>query len=262
MGNQNIKISIILPNFNGSKYLKKALQSFLDQNYENKELIIVDGKSTDKSHEIIDEFVGKYKNIIWIKEKDKGISNAFNIGFKHVSGDVIGYMGSDDIIYKNLFEEINYVNNWSNYDAIYFNSYTFYINENRCDLRKCPDLNINAKNLLSYGTIVGWQNIFFKKYIYDKYEINENNKTCMDYELYLSICLNEKLLFIKSDHIGSINIFDGNISSDTQGTQRKEAISVARRFADLIDYKGKVIGNELIVSNSILKKVKRLLLKL
>lgn len=262
MKDQNAKISIILPNFNGEKYLRKALQSFLDQSYENKELIIVDGKSTDSSHKIINNFVKKNKTISWIKEKDKGISNAFNIGFKYVSGDIIGYMGSDDLIYHNLFDEINYINSWSNFDAVYFNSYTYYINEKRCDLRRCPDLNININNLLSYGTIVGWQNIFFKKYIYDKYKINESNKTCMDYELYLNICLNENLLFIKSDRISSVNIFDGNISSDSNGLQRNEAISVAKKYAGLIDYKGKIIGENKVDNISIFKKIKRFLSKL
>lgn len=261
MENQDIKISIILPNFNGEKYLKKALQSFVDQNYINKELIIVDAKSTDKSHEIINDFTEKNKNIKWIKENDTGISNAFNIGLKFTSGDVIGYLGSDDLIYRNLFDKINYIHTWSNFDAVYFNSYTFYINENRCDLRKCPNLNINVVNLLSYGTIVGWQNIYFKKNIYEKYQINENNQTCMDYEFYLNVCMNEKLLFIKSDYVGTINIFDNNISSDKEGLQLKEAMGVANKFAIVMNYKGDIIGQKTAKNKYILKKIKRFFLK-
>lgn len=259
---QNTKISIILPNYNGDKYLEKAIQSFLDQDYENKELIIVDGKSTDNSHNIISVFEENYSNIRWIKEKDNGISNAFNIGIKFISGDIIGYLGSDDLIYKNLFNEINYISKWSDFDAVYFNSYTFYINENRCDLRKCPELSINLPNLLSYGTIVGWQNIYFKKYIYEKYKINENNKTCMDYELYLDICMNEKPLFVKSDFIGTINIFDNNISSDIFGLQKNEVINVAKKFADLINYKGKLIGKPEVEKRIFLRKIKKILLRL
>lgn len=252
-----LKISIILPNFNGGKYLEQSIKSFLDQDYENKELIIVDGKSNDNSHEIIEEFSNSHSNIIWIKDSDKGISNAFNIGLNYAKGDVVGYLGSDDIIYKNLFSELNYINSWSTFDAVYFNSYTFYINEKKCLLRKCPEIQFNLNNLLSYGTIVGWQNIYFKKEIYDKYVIDESNKTCMDYEFYLRICSSDNILFVKSDNIATINIFDGNISTDTNGKQMQEAALVAKKYADQTFYKGNLFGNPKIQNNkTILMKIK------
>lgn len=236
------KISVILPNFNGGKYLEQAIQSFLDQDYTNKELIIVDGKSKDNSHSILEKYSDIHSNLIWIKDEDKGISNAFNIGLKYSSGDVIGYLGSDDLIYKGLFEEINYINTWSKFDAVYFNSYTFYIKENRCILRKCPTLEFKFENLLSYGTIVGWQNIYFKKNIYDNYQIDELNKTCMDYEFYLRLCLAENLLFVYVDKIGTINIFDENISSDINGKQMQEAVSVVKKYAEIANYNGNLFG--------------------
>ncbi|WP_102980360.1 glycosyltransferase [Chryseobacterium scophthalmum] len=238
-----LKISLILPNFNGGKYLEQAIQSFLDQDYYNKELIIVDGKSTDNSHSIIEKFSTVNSNIIWIKDLDNGISSAFNIGYIYSTGDIIGYLGSDDIIYKNLFNNLNYINSWSSFDAAYFNSYTFYINEKKCILRKCPEIEFNIENLLSYGTIVGWQNIYFKKEIYDKYKIDENNKTCMDYEFYLRLCSSENLLYIKSDNIATINIFDGNISSDVNGKQIQEAAGVAKKYAESTFYQGNLFGS-------------------
>ncbi|WP_159473063.1 glycosyltransferase [Chryseobacterium sp. 18068] len=238
-----LKISIILPNFNGDKYLEKAIQSFLDQDYNNKELIIIDGKSNDNSHQIIENFSNLHSNIIWIKEQDKGISSAFNIGYKYATGNIIGYLGSDDILYKGLFKEINYINSWSSFDAVYFNSYTFYINEKKCILRKCPDIEFNLNNLLSYGTIVGWQNIYFKKEIYSRHKIDENNQTCMDYEFYLRLCSSENLLYIKSENVATINIFDGNISSDASGKQIKEAAEVAEKYAKHTAYEGHLFGS-------------------
>ncbi|MEM8520132.1 glycosyltransferase [Flavobacterium sp. PL12] len=239
-----IKISIVLPNFNGGKYIEKAIDSFLFQEYDNKELIIVDAKSTDNSHEIINNYSSLHHNIIWVKVNDNGISNAFNIGLKYATGDLIGYLGCDDIIYQNLFSIINFNYRYVKYDAIYFNSYTYYVNETKIILRECPDLEFNIVNLLSYGTIVGWQNIYFSKEIYDKYNIDENNKTCMDYELYLRICLNERLLIIKNNSIGTINFFDNNISSDLERTQYKECVSVANYYSNKINYKGHVLGNK------------------
>lgn len=252
---QEIKISVILPNFNGGKYLKQAIDSFVNQEYSNKELIIVDGKSTDNSHVIISDYSILYPNVIWIKDEDKGISNAFNIGLNHADGDVVGYLGSDDLIYDKLFEEINYINSWSNFDAVYFNSYTFYVNEKKCILRECPNLEFTFENLLSYGTIVGWQNIYFKKEIYNRNKIDESNKTCMDYEFYLRVCSMEKLLFIKTNKIGSINIFDNNISLDIDGQQINEAKSVARKYAEDSAYKGYLFGSSKIKEKKSLKSI-------
>ena len=70
------KVSIITPTFNSGRFLEETLESIKSQTYKNYELIIIDGKSTDKTLKIIN----KYKNIInyCISEKDKGIYDAFN----------------------------------------------------------------------------------------------------------------------------------------------------------------------------------------
>ena len=246
-----IKISVILPNYNGGKYIKNAINSFLSQEYDKKELIIIDGKSTDDSHQIIDLFSKSNDNIRWIKKEDSGISNAFNIGLKFATGDYVGYLGSDDIIYMDLFKNINYNFQIFKFDAIYFNSYTYYVSEKKIFLRICPDLLFNFKNLLSYGTIVGWQNIYFSRNIYNLYSIDETNKTCMDYEFYLRVCLNQDLLVVRHNSIGTINYFDNNISSDLDGRQHLEAVSVARLYANKIKYSGHVFGDLSKVKNKI-----------
>jgi glycosyltransferase involved in cell wall biosynthesis len=231
-----------MPNYNGSKYLEKAIRSFLNQDFHDKELIIVDGKSTDKSHNIISDFEKINNNIIWIRKKDKGISNAYNMGLEICKGDIVGYLGSDDLLNEDIFKKIERINKWSNFDAVYFNSYTFYVEQRKCVLRECPKLDINVDNLLKYGTIVGLQNIFFKREIIFNYKLNEGNKTCMDFELYLKLCMDYNPLFVRSNHISTINFFDGNISQDDSGKQLGEMISVAKKYAKLTNFKGVVYG--------------------
>ena len=227
----DLRISLIMPNFNGEKHIKKSIEYFLAQEYKNKELIIVDGKSTDTSHEIIKEFTAKNSSIFWIKEQDKGISDAFNKGIDFSTGDIIGYLGSDDLLYKGVLEEVSYHCEWCDFDAIYFDSYTYYFKDRKCILRKCPNLKFSKENLLSYGTIVGWQDIFFKRYIYDKYRYDINNKYSMDYEFYLRIS-QDNYSYLYVDKIATVNIFDGNISTDTDGRQFLEACEVARKYSE------------------------------
>jgi glycosyltransferase involved in cell wall biosynthesis len=230
-------ISIIMPNFNGDKHIRKAIEYFLKQDYPYKELIIVDGKSTDNSYKIIDELSNNNNEIHWIKEQDKGISDAFNKGIDFSKGEIIGYLGSDDLLHKDILQEIAYHSQWCEFDAIYFDSYTYYYKEKKCILRKCPDLEFSKENLLSYGTIVGWQDIFFKRYIYDKYRYDIKNKYSMDYEFYLRIS-HEKYFYLYVNKIATINIFDDNISTDQDGKQFLEACEVARKYSE--EYYGNI----------------------
>jgi len=227
-------ISIIMPNFNGAKYLNKSIESFLLQDYPNKELIIVDNKSVDASHEIIQRYCSNNKEIIWIRETDKGISDAFNIGIDKSKGEIIGYLGSDDLLYKNVLDEIAYAHSWCNFDAIYFDSYSYYINDKKCVLRKCPKIEFTKENLLGYGTIVGWEDIFFKRYIYDSYRYDVNNKYGMDYEFYLRVS-SEKYLYLYMDKVATVNMMDNNISMDFDGKQFDEACVVAARYTQGYD---------------------------
>lgn len=88
------KISVIIVTYNASRTLESALISYINQDYENKELVIIDGGSKDGTLSIIDE----YKNIIdyAVSEPDKGIYDAMNKGWKAASGEYVYYLGADD----------------------------------------------------------------------------------------------------------------------------------------------------------------------
>lgn len=91
-------ISIIIATFNSAKTLEKCLQSIINQSYNNYEIIVIDGSSTDRTVEIIkryDKFIAK-----WISEKDNGIYDAWNKGVQLSKGDWISFIGSDDEFYQ------------------------------------------------------------------------------------------------------------------------------------------------------------------
>ena len=98
-------ISIITVVKNNEKYLEETIQSVVNQNFKNFEYIIVDGKSTDGTIEIIK----KYNNKIdyWISENDKGIYDAFNKGLEIAKGNLIGFVNSDDVLTPNALEILN-----------------------------------------------------------------------------------------------------------------------------------------------------------
>ncbi|WP_351078874.1 glycosyltransferase [Shewanella sp. CAL98-MNA-CIBAN-0140] len=222
------KISIIMPNYNGELFLDRAIKAFLNSTWDNKELIIVDGKSSDSSHSIISSYLHDNECITWIKESDKGISDAINMGIKSASGDIIGYLGSDDLLLKNTLEIV--ADNYAlvGFDAVYFDSYTHDYKNNLTNYRSCPDLSFTKYNLLKYGTIVGLQNIYFNAEVLKDYSYCTSNKYSMDYELYFRV-LDKYNHFLHVREPSSVNIAHNNISSVLSVQQRKEAFIVAKK---------------------------------
>lgn len=88
------KISVIIVTYNAANTLELAIKSYINQDYRNKELVIIDGGSKDDTISIIN----KYKNCIdyIVSEPDNGIYDAMNKGWKAATGDYIYYLGADD----------------------------------------------------------------------------------------------------------------------------------------------------------------------
>lgn len=90
------KISIITITFNSEKTLEETINSIIGQNYENLEYLIIDGGSKDGTMKIVDNY--REKIAFTVSEPDKGISDAFNKGIAHATGEIIGIINSDDIL--------------------------------------------------------------------------------------------------------------------------------------------------------------------
>lgn len=95
-----MKISIITITYNSAKTLPRALESVQSQTYGEIEHIIVDGASTDGTKEIIEGYGKSAKEVRWISEPDEGIYNALNKGIRMATGDVIGFLHSDDVFFS------------------------------------------------------------------------------------------------------------------------------------------------------------------
>ncbi|MGC3947711.1 MAG: glycosyltransferase family 2 protein [Chryseolinea sp.] len=88
------RISIVTPSFNDVRFLEAAITSLLDQQYPNLEYIVIDGGSTDGSVELIEKYSDKLA--YWVSEKDEGMYHAISKGFERCSGEIMGWLNSDD----------------------------------------------------------------------------------------------------------------------------------------------------------------------
>ncbi|HJA50079.1 MAG TPA: glycosyltransferase, partial [Candidatus Fusicatenibacter intestinipullorum] len=95
---EKVKISVIIPVYNVEKYLKRCLDSVINQTYKNLEIILIDDGSTDNSGKICDEYAQKDERIIVIHKENGGVSSARNKGLDICIGDYISFIDSDDWI--------------------------------------------------------------------------------------------------------------------------------------------------------------------
>ncbi|GAB6011853.1 glycosyltransferase family 2 protein [Viscerimonas tarda] len=104
MTNNDIKVTIVTPSYNQGQFIERTIQSVLNQTYTNIEYIVVDGGSTDETMEIVNKYSDRIDIII--HEKDTGQGNAINKGFKLATGELAGWINSDDMLYPTCVEEI------------------------------------------------------------------------------------------------------------------------------------------------------------
>ena len=117
---QTIKFSVIIPAYNAEKAISRCLQSVTASSYEAIEVIVVNDGSTDRTAEMVEEFIKSDKRIMLFSQPNAGPSTARNNGMKYVSGDVITFVDSDDYIEPDYFDELSSAFTESNADVVYF----------------------------------------------------------------------------------------------------------------------------------------------
>lgn len=125
-----VKLSIIVPVYNVSKYLAKCLDSLLCQDLkpEEYEIIVVNDGSTDNSEEILKQYEKKYKNIKVVRQENQGLSGARNTGIKLSNGKYIQFVDSDDYLEPNVLRTLVDKMETNNLEVLRFNYQN--VNEN------------------------------------------------------------------------------------------------------------------------------------
>lgn len=99
-----VKVSIIVPVYNGQKYIKKCLDSLLNQTLKDIEVIVVDDGSIDQTLQIINNISDERLKVISIENQGQGVAR--NIGITFATGDYLGFVDSDDYIDRTMFEKL------------------------------------------------------------------------------------------------------------------------------------------------------------
>lgn len=175
---ENPKISIITITYNSVKFLERAIQSILGQEYDNIEYIIVDGGSTDGTVEIIKKYSDRIAR--WISEPDNGICNAFNKGIQMATGDIIGIINSDDGLLPGALESI--AEAYEEGVDVYRGKVLLWKEDTDTKVEEIPSMHFSFVGLNN----ISHQSTFVTKRAYEKYGVfDETCRYVMDYDLLL-----------------------------------------------------------------------------
>ena len=158
-----MKISIITVCLNSSKTIKRNLESVKNQSFKNLEHIIIDGGSTDGTHEIIHKYKSSIHKILI--EKDKGIYDAMNKGLKRAQGEIICFLNSDDFYSsKNIIKEVVSMMIRMKIDALYGDVAYFRKNNKNKIIRRFSS-SLFKPERMKYGIMPAHPALFLKNNI-------------------------------------------------------------------------------------------------
>lgn len=219
------KISVIIPVYNGEKYIQRCIDSVFNQTYSNVEIIVVNDGSTDNTENILKS----YSNIVLINKKNEGVSRARNTGLSLATGDYVYFCDADDYLEKDAFEIL--VKEYAESDLLRFGHYVVdgekkKEKKNTDDVLALVDLTFDSKKLLEYlvsnkteGHL--WNYLF-------KLSVIKDNKILFDEELFyqedvmflLEYCLKIKNVKVISNPYYNYCVNENSVTKNIESSIR------------------------------------------
>ena len=170
---------------NRSDTIRACLESVSSQRYSNIEHILIDGGSTDGTLEVLHEYAAGSDQVVITSEPDKGIYDAINKGIKLASGDIVGFLHSDDIFSSDgSIAEVVKTLSKNSLDGCFGNCHFYYKLSEKFPIRIYRISNSWTK-LLKFGIIPPHSTLFLKNDVYKKLGLYSTDyKICGDFEYF------------------------------------------------------------------------------
>ena len=242
-----MNISVVIPSYNRKDFLKRSIDSAINQTKKPLEVIVVDDGSTDGTETMIKS---DYDFVKFIKQKNKGVSAARNIGIKVSIGEWICFLDSDDEWKKDKLEkQINAVK--SNPSYKFFNSNEIWIKNG---LR----INQKKKHKKYGGDIfdkcldmcrISPSSVMINKTVFDEVgNFNEDLVVCEDYELWLRICDKYRVFFIDEPLIIKYGGHQGQLSYSIESIEDHRIKALEYLILENLNRKNKMHAIQMLLS--------------
>nr|WP_306287556.1 glycosyltransferase family A protein [Pseudoalteromonas sp. WY3] len=207
MTNNKPLVSIIIPCYNHENYIQNSIQSVIDQDYKNIELIIIDDGSTDRSVDKIKEMSTycekRFENYVFIHRANKGVSATLNQGLSIAQGKYVSFCSSDDSYHPEkvsrqmLFLQSNPKLNCCYTLICFVDEYSNIIESETELVNSKLNVSISFEDILKFKINLPITGMFITKYIRDKLGGFDETLSAEDYDMNLKVAQESKICFVK-----------------------------------------------------------------
>ena len=238
----NPKVSIIIPVYNGSKYMREAIDSALEQSYPNVEVIVVnDGSNDNGATEKIALSYGE--KIRYYSKENGGVATALNFGIKKMTGDYFSWLSHDDVYYPNkIKEQIKFLTKNNEKDTVLYGGYELIDGSSKVIRQIKPDSLYPEEKLklplftIMRGVINGCSLLIHKSHFEKSGLFNEHLLLAQDYALWFKMFRNAKVRFLPGIFVKT-RIHDEQQSSKKRERNLKECNSLWISFMNDVSVK-------------------------
>lgn len=221
------KITIVTPSYNQGEFLEDTIISIITQGYPNLEYFVCDGGSTDNSVEIIKKYEDKIA--WWCSERDNGQTDAINKGMKKATGDIVGWINSDDVmLQKSLFVIADFFEN---------NKKCEFANGAICEIDRVGNVIrfkhlIMSKFFMKHGSYsLCQQGMFWKRYLFEKIGyLDETFHAKMDVEWLIRNYEADTAVMLVDKPLGAIRVYDETKTAKGGDIWKNDAEKIHKRY--------------------------------
>jgi glycosyltransferase involved in cell wall biosynthesis len=230
-GNSFPLVSIVTPSFNQGKFLRRTIESVLNQTYPNIEYFVIDGGSTDESMDILKSYGDRFK---WVSESDRGQSHAINKGFARSNGEIRGYLNSDDVMEPDAIEKVvTYFLDNPECDLVYGRAY--YIDEND-EISGMYNTDDYSFSRLMQDCCICQPAAFWRRSAAERVgRFDENLKMALDYDYWLRLDRSGLKIHHIPDILARSRLYAETKTLSARETAYREAFLVCQRHGGYVD---------------------------
>jgi len=192
-------VSVIIPCYNSSKYVKKTIDSVLNQNYENYEIIAIDDGSTDETGKILEGYLPHIRILTHPHNSNLGVGASMNLGVRESKGDLVAFLDHDDLWYQTkLSEQVKVFDKYSDVGLVYTNVNV--IDENDNELFEIypngfEELN-KPEGLLLKCYITTVSSVMVRRKLFEKIGLFRTDIQSADHDMWLRMIENAKFFYL------------------------------------------------------------------
>lgn len=223
-------VSIVMPTRNHGHFIRESIDSVLSQSYDNVELLVMDGASTDDTVEILKSYGDRIR---WISEPDKGQTDAINKGMEQLSGEILAYLNSDDILLPGALETaVAYFNDHPECDMVYGNA--DYIDVDGAITGVYNTANYSFERLM-HDCCVCQPAAFWRRRIAQRIgPFDTSMQTAMDYEYWLRMATSGAIIYHIDDKLAQSRLHEDAKTLAMRGVIYREVFAICEKHGGYV----------------------------